>query len=124
MSSPASLESRDDVSLVQDDPPFRWQRRVGLIPRGGGLGVGRRALFWTALAWLPIAVWAWWAGRVLPEQGQTAEPLLQHFGVHARLLLGIPWLILAEAAAQQVMARLVPQFVHEGIVQPTDVPRF
>ena len=124
MSSPAPLESRDDVSLVHDDPPFRWQRRVGLIPRGGGLGVGRRALFWTALAWLPIAVWAWWAGRALPEQGQAAEPLLQHFGVHARLLLGIPLLILAEAVAQRIMARLIPQFVHAGIVPPAEVSRF
>ena len=124
MSSPASLESRDDVSLVEDDPPFRWQQSVGLIPRRGGLGIGRRALFWTALAWLPIAVWAWWAGRALPEQGQTAEPLLQHFGVHARLLLGIPLLILAEAFAQKIMARLIPQFVHAGIVPPAEVPRF
>jgi len=124
MSSPLSLESRDDVSLVQDDPPFRWQQRVGLIPRSGGLGVGRRALFWTALAWLPIAVWAWWAGRALPEQGQAAEPLLQHFGVHARLLLGIPLLILAEAVAQRIMARLLPHFVQAGIVPPAEVPRF
>jgi hypothetical protein len=123
MSSPAPLESRDDVSLVQDDPPFRWQRRVGLIPRGG-LGIGRRALFWTAFAWLPIAVWAWWAGRALPEQGQAAEPLLQHFGVHARLLLGIPLLILAEAVGQRIMHRLIPQFVRSGIVPPAEVPRF
>jgi hypothetical protein len=120
---PAPLESRDDVSLVQDDPPFRWQRRVGLIPRGG-LGIGRRALFWTAFAWLPIAVWAWWAGRALPEQGQAAEPLLQHFGVHARLLLGIPLLILAEAVGQRIMHRLIPQFVRSGIVPPAEVPRF
>lgn len=124
MSSSASLESRDDVSLVRDDPPFRWQRSIGLIPRSGGLGIGRRAVFWTALAWLPIAVWAWWAGRALPEQGQTPEPLLQHFGVHARLLLGIPLLIVAEAVAQKIMARLFPQFVHAGIVRPTEEPQF
>ncbi len=124
MSSPASLESRDDISLVHDDPPFRWQRRVGLIPRSGGLGIGRRALFWTAFGWLPIAVWAWWVGRALPEQGQAAEPLLQHFGVHARLLLGIPLLILAEGVAQRIMSRLIPQFVHAGIVGPDHVPRF
>jgi hypothetical protein len=124
MSSPAPLESRDDVSLVLDDPPFRWQQRVGLIPRTGGLGIVRRALFWTAFTWLPIALWAWWAGRALPEQAQTAEPLLQHFGVHARLLLGIPLLILAEAVGQRIMHRLIPQFVRAGIVPPAEVPRF
>jgi len=124
MNPSASLEERDDVSLVQGDAPFHWQQSVGLIPRGGGLGIGRRAVFWTALAWLPIAVWAWWAGRALPEQGQVAEPLLQHFGVHARLLVGIPLLILAQAFAQKIMARLIPQFVRSGIVRPADVPGF
>jgi hypothetical protein len=124
VSAPARPGSHDDLSLVRDDPPFRWQRRVGLIPRAGGLGIGRRAIFWTALAWLPIAVWAWVAGRALPEQGQAAEPLLQHFGVHARLLVGIPLLIVAQAVAQNIMARLIPQFVREGIVRPADVPRF
>jgi hypothetical protein len=124
MSASPPDEPRDDVSLVRGDPPFRWQRRIGLIPRSAGLGVGRRALFWTALAWLPIAVWAWWAGRALPEPGQAVEPLLQHFGVHARLLAGIPLLIVAEAVAQGIMARLIPQFVHAGIVPPAEVSRF
>jgi hypothetical protein len=124
MSTAAPGESHDDLSLVRDDPPFRWQRYFGLIPRSGGLGIGRRAIFWTALAWLPIAVWAWVAGRALPEQGQAAEPLLQHFGVHARLLVGVPLLIVAQAVAQNIMTRLFPQFVREGIVRPADVPRF
>lgn len=112
-----------DLSLVRDDAPFRLQRRIGLIP-AQGLGVGRRALFFAALAWLPIVTWAWWAGRALPEAGQTVEPLLRHFGVHARLLVGIPLLIVAEAVAQRVAFRLIPQFVHSGVVKPADVPRF
>jgi hypothetical protein len=120
----ASLEPHDDVSLFRNDAPFRWQQRIGLIPRDGGLGVGRRAVFWVAIAWLPIAVWAWLEGRALPQQGRAGEPLLQHFGVHARLLVAIPLLILAEAIAQRIMVRLFPQFVHAGVVGPTDVPRF
>ena len=112
-----------DLSLVLGDAPFRVQRRVGLIP-AQGLGVARRAVFFAALAWLPIAIWAWWAGRALPEPGQAHEPLLQHFGVHARLLLGIPLLIVAEAVAQRVAYRLIPQFVRSGLVRPADVPRF
>jgi hypothetical protein len=124
MSSPTSIECLDDLSLVRDDLPFRWQQRIGLIPRRGGLGIARRAIFWSAIAWIPVAVWAWWASRALPVPGQTTEPLLQHFGVHARLLFGIPLLIIAEAAAQQVMTRLVPQFVNAGVVQGENIPRF
>jgi hypothetical protein len=123
MSLSTSTEARDDITLVRADLPFRLQRRIGLIPQSGS-GVARRALFWTALAWVPVAAWALWTGRALPEQGQAAEPLLQHFGVHIRLLIGLPLLILAEAVAHRVMARLMPQFVHEGIVAPADVPRF
>lgn len=111
-----------DLSLVRGDLPFRLQRRIGLVPRRGGLGVVRRALFWSALAWLPIAVWAWLTGRALP--GERAEPLLAHFGVHARLLVGIPLLIVAEAIAHRVTARLLPQFVHAGVVQAAHVTRF
>jgi len=44
--------------------------------------------------------------------------------VHARLLLGIPLLIIAEAVAQNIMLRLFPQFLHARIVRPTDMPQF
>lgn len=112
-----------DLSLVWDDAPMRWQRRIGLVPHAG-LGVVRRAIFWTAVAWLPVVIWAWWTGRALGSQGQVAEPLLAHFGVHARLLVAIPLLIIADAVAHHVASRLVPQFVHAGLVTPDDVPRF
>lgn len=114
----------DELSLVRDDLPYRLQRRIGLVPHDGSLGVVRRALFWTAVAWLPIVAWAWWTGRATAVQGQTAEPLLAHFGVHARLLFGIPLLIVAEAFAQRVLERQVPQFVRAGLVRQRDLPRF
>jgi hypothetical protein len=113
-----------DFSLVRDDPPFRWQRRLGLIPRTGNLPVARRAFFWTALAWLPMVAWAWSSGRMLARPGEAAEPLLQHYGVNARLLVGIPLLIFAEAVAHAILARLVPYFVESRLVRPEDVPRF
>lgn len=123
MESSAPTDPRDEISLVGNDLAIRLQQRVGLVPRRG-LGVARRTLFWTALAWLPIVIWAWAAGRALPAQGQPAEPLLQHFGVHARLLLGIPLLIFAEAVAHAVLSRLTPQFVRAGIIRPAQLPRF
>jgi hypothetical protein len=113
----------DDLSLVRGDWPYRLQRKVGLIP-AQGLGVGRRAIFFTALAWLPIAVWAVLEGRALPAPGAVTEPLLEHFGVHARLLLGIPLLIIAEALAQKTATRLLPQFVNAGIVEQKSAPQF
>ena len=45
------------LSLVRNDPLYRLQRKIGLIPENG-LGIVRRMLFWTLFAWLPTALWA------------------------------------------------------------------
>lgn len=101
------------VSLVRGDALFRLQRRIGLIP-AHGLGIVRRAVFFALVTWLPIAVWAWWRGRVLGVAPD--EPLLHHFGVNVRCLIAIPLLIIAEGAAHIVTMRLLPHFVRAGIV--------
>ncbi|HTR04008.1 MAG TPA: hypothetical protein VMN82_12485 [Thermoanaerobaculia bacterium] len=112
------------LSLVRDDPPFRALRTARLIPREG-LGLARRAVFFTLLAWLPLAIWAAAAGRALPGgQAPAAEPLLEHFGVHARCLIAIPLLILAQGLAHGTTTRLLPWFVRSGVVPSERVPQF
>lgn len=107
------------ASLIRGDALFRLQRKLGLIP-ADGLGIARRALFFALLTWLPIAMWAWWRGRVLGDS--LDEPLVHHFGVNVRCLIAIPLLIVAEGMAHAISMRLLPHFVHAGIV--TDVPAF
>ena len=104
------------VSLVRGDLLFRLQRRMGLIP-DDGLGLLRRAAFWSMLAWLPVAAWAWYTGRALPSV--AGEPLLAHFGVQVRCLVAIPLLVLAEGQAHSVTLRVLPHFVSSGLV-PTE----
>ncbi len=108
-------------SLVEEEAPLRLQRAIGLAPRGG-LGLVRRALVLALLCWLPIAVWALLRSRALP--GGVAEPLLQHFGVHARCLVAIPLLVLAEGPAQAILARLIAYFVRSGVVPEGERARF
>jgi len=102
-----------DFSLVRGDLLFRLQRSIGLIP-ADGLGLVRRALFWSLLGWLPVAVWAFYVDRALP--GGFPEPLLAHFGIHARLLVAVPLLILAEGPANALVQGMLRQFVVSGIV--------
>jgi hypothetical protein len=102
------------VSLVRDDLFFRAQRAVGLVPRTG-LGIARRAVVYALVTWIPIAVWVAVAGRALA--GAVDEPLLQHFGVTVRCLVAIPLLVLAEGMAHATLRRLLPQFVHAGLVK-------
>ncbi|WP_052808385.1 hypothetical protein [Methyloterricola oryzae] len=103
-----------ELSLIQGDPFFRLQRRIGLIPHQG-LGLIRRALFFALLAWLPIAVWAVLKGRAMP--GGVGEPLLQHYGIHFRFLVAVPLLIFVEGMAHRVTTQLIPYFLTSGLVR-------
>jgi hypothetical protein len=107
------------VSLVRGDLFFRAQRAIGLVPRSG-LGVGRRAVFYALVAWLPIALWVAFAGHAI--RGAVDEPLLQHFGVNVRCLIAIPLLVVAEGMAHATLQRLLPQFAQAGLVD--DRPAF
>jgi hypothetical protein len=102
-----------DFSLVRGDLLFRLQRSIGLIP-ADGLGLLRRALFWSLLGWLPVALWAFYIDRALP--GGFPEPLLAHFGIHTRLLVAVPLLILAEGPANALVQGMLRHFVASGIV--------
>lgn len=116
--TPATLASLG-LSVVRGDPAFRLQQKLGLIP-GTGLGIARRAVFWSLLAWLPIAAWAVWTGRAVTAT--SGEPLLAHFGIHVRFLVAIPLFIFAESAVHGMCARLLPRLVTTGIVPPEELP--
>jgi hypothetical protein len=102
------------ISLIRDDVWFRLQGRLGLIPERG-LGLVRRALFFALLTWLPIVVWAFSTGRVLP--GIASEPLIQHFSIHVRFLLAVPLFVFGEGAIHGMTTRLIPYFVSSGLIQ-------
>lgn len=99
---------------------MRLQRRIGLMP-GGGLGVARRALLFAALAWLPVALWAWFERRFFG--GTVAEPFFEHFGIHARCLVAIPLFVLCEATARNVARDTFAEFLERGLITEADRPR-
>lgn len=119
------MDAQKDVaagfSLVRNDALFRLQRSVGLIPKDGS-GIGRRAVLYALIAWLPLMIWAWANSRLV--SGEVAEPLLAHYGIHVRCLVAIPLLIIAEAAAHSIMPACLRQFVQTGLVDAETLPRF
>jgi hypothetical protein len=106
---------------IADDPITRAQQVVGLVPPSGG-GVVRRIAIAVAITWLPLAAYALWERRFLP--GSVPEPLMQHFGIHARLLVALPMLIAAEATLRTSLRAALPQFAGRGLVQDDQLPRF
>jgi hypothetical protein len=110
-----------DFSLIEGDPLYRAQQALRLIPRQGH-GIVRRWLALAVVGWLPLVVWERLSRHAL--SGEGAEPLLQHFGVHARFLLAIPLLLLAEPLAQAIGRRIVGYFLSSGLVPESERPAF
>ena len=107
--------------LIRNDWPLQLLRTVHIAP-SQGLGVIRRALFFSLFCWLPIAIWAFLQNRLLNDS--TGEPLLAHFGIHVRCLVAIPLLILAEAPASAGISRILQQFLRTGLVPQSRLQDF
>lgn len=106
----------DDLgfSLIGRDALARLERAVGLAPREG-LGIARRILVLATVTWVPIVA----ARAIALSQASEMppEPLVRHFGVHARCLVAIPLFIAAEGLAEVILPRIVRYFVTSGLVQ-------
>lgn len=109
-------------SIVRDDPWFRLQRFLHLVPANGGDGVVRRIVFFILLAWLPVVVWALATGHAFAST--TGEPLLRHYSIHVRYLIALPVMIFGERLAHSTMKRLLPRFVAMGCVPEEKIPAF
>jgi hypothetical protein len=70
------------LALVRGDLPFRLQRRLGLIPPDG-LGLVRRAVFWSMLGWLPLLAFA---GPLKKAKKQALLDYGALVGRHGRLV--------------------------------------
>ena len=110
-----------DFAPIENEPPLRWCRRLRLVP-ADGLGARRRALFLAMLTWLPIAVWAVWAGST--DGAASGESLLHHYGVHVRCLIVIPLLILAEPMLHRKLKSIAAKLAQTAVVDPLMRERF
>jgi len=100
-------------SFNRQGPFYRLQLRLGLLS-DSQLAVGRRALLFLALAWLPALLLAAMQGLALDAQHERA--LLLDFSVYA-FGLAIVAFVLMEQTSDKRMAWLVSQFVAQGIVR-------
>lgn len=108
-------------SPVQGGPFHRARKAIGLVPEQG-LGLARRVLAIIAVAWLPVVIGALVAGQAL--EGGAKDPLMRHFGVHARLLLSVPLLVFAEALFERRIPPMIGHFVTSGLVDSATLPQF
>ena len=105
--------------VFDGSPLFKLQQTLGLKTPSYP-----RSLQWACLAvlvgWVPLLVLSILEGTLLlPEKG-----FLSDFAVHARSLVAVPILILAEMVCTPRLNAIVRNFINMGLIAPSDYGRF
>jgi len=121
MKSTPLLPEPEDFSLVLGGPLYQLLRR--LHTSGPALELlARRMIGMPLLAWLPVLALTAYEG--VAAGNAVAVPFLYDFGAHARFLVAIPLLLLAEVGVHLRMRPVVGHFVEAGIITPQVLPQF
>jgi hypothetical protein len=116
-----ALLELEDFSLVLGGPLFQLLRRSHLS--GDALELLRqRILVISLLAWLPLLVLSVVEGEALG--GRAAVPFLLDVEAHARFLVALPLLIVAELVVHQRMRFVVRQFLERNLIPESSLARF
>jgi len=114
-------DDRLDFSLVLGGPLFQLMRRAHVSDGALDL-VKRRILFFVSLTWLPLLVLSVLEGQAFG--GSAPVPFLWDVEAHARFLVALPLLIVAELIVHQRMRPIVRQFVDRNLIPQEALPRF
>ena len=110
-----------DFSVMLGGPLFQMFRRANLC--GDALQLLRRRLVViTLFAWLPLLILSALSGHLW--NGVVRMPFLKDIEVHARFLLALPLLIIAEMVVHQRMLPLARQFLDRSMIADASRPRF
>src|SRR5207248_2465606 len=90
--------------------------------REHSLRVVRRAVLFVLLTWVPLLVLSALQGTAIGHR--VVVPFLRDFAVHARLIMAMPLLILAEVMLGPHLAEAAIHFVGSGLVPHGDFKRF
>ncbi|HTK92803.1 MAG TPA: hypothetical protein VL948_21400 [Verrucomicrobiae bacterium] len=102
-----------DFSLVLGGPLFQLARRTHLAGNALEL-LRRRVIAAVLLTWLPLLALTVLTGRAWGSAVQV--PFFKDIEVHARLLVALPLMIIAELVVHQRMRPLVQRFLERDLV--------
>jgi hypothetical protein len=112
MNSLPPSNSREFV-LTDGGPTHRLELRLGII-QANSPRVVRRAFLSILVTWVPLLVISALQGTAAGDR--VALSFLHDFAVHARFLLAVPILLLAETILGPRLARAASHFVESGLV--------
>ncbi|MBP7418604.1 MAG: hypothetical protein KA911_08370 [Xanthomonadales bacterium] len=117
----AGLKDQDEFSLVLGGPLYQLLRKARLEGDAAGL-VRRRISVMVLLTWLPLLLLSMVEGHAWGETRSLS--FLADIEMHARLLLALPLLVVAELVVHLRMRPVVRQFLDRGLVDDAALPRF
>jgi hypothetical protein len=110
-----------DFSLVLGGPLYQLVRRAHLS--GDALELLRRRVIVISLfAWLPLLILSMLGGGAWGDAVRV--PFVKDIEAHARFLLALPLLIVAELVVHQRMRPVVRQFLERGLIPERSRARF
>jgi hypothetical protein len=109
-----------DFSLVLGGPLYRLYLRTHLAKTSMEL-VHRRVLAFVLITWAPLAVLS-----AIDMRGSDAVtvPFFRDVAAHARLLIALPLLLLAEPVVHERVTGVARQFLDRRLIAPGDLRRF
>ncbi len=102
------------LHLTAGGPTYRIEKRLGLI-RDESPHILRRALLAVLVTWVPLLALSALQGTATGHRVEV--PFLRDFAVHARLLLAVPLLFIAETVLGPHLGHASAHFVHSGLVR-------
>jgi hypothetical protein len=106
--------------MVLGGPLYQLFLRLRIVRQPLDL-LTRRVVVISLLAWLPLLVLSLVIGRAW---GGAKVPFLYDIAAHARFLISLPLLIIAEWVVHVRVRPLIGQFLERGIIAPQDLPKF
>ena len=110
-----------EFSLMEGGPGDALMKRLRLIRPEFGAASGRTAIILAALTWLPLLVFSFIEGLAL---GGARIPFLYDIAAHARFLVAVPILVLAEIPIGRRLREVARQFLEAGLVRQEERKRF
>ena len=115
------MTADSSAELFDGGPLRRWERSLGLIKPGRQLAT-RRILVAVVITWVPLAVLT--TVQFLFFNDESAKTFFSDFAVHARCLMALPALIMADAECIPRLGRIIRHFAQSGLIVKADQERF
>lgn len=110
-----------ELSLMEGGPGDALMKRLRLIRPELGAVSARTAIILAALTWLPLLVFSFIEGLAL---GGARIPFLYDIAAHARFLVAVPILVLAEIPIGKRLRSVAKHFLHAGLVREREQEEF